>query len=323
MKYIDLHAHLDGSITVDIARKLAEVQGTKLPTEDEEELKKLIQVSDDCESLNEFLNCFALPGSLMQTKVSISEAVYLVLEHMKADGVIYAELMFAPQLHVEKGLTQEEVVLAALDGLKHSDVRANLLLCLMRGEGNEAENQTTLELAHEYLVEDGGVVGLNLAGAEALYPTENYRTYFEQAREWNIPFSIHAGEADGAGSVKTAIEMGASRIGHGVRAMEDPQVLELIREKGITVEMCPNSNRLTKAVADMRKYPFMEYLNGGIKVTINTDDLAVVGTTLSGEFQYMEQNYGLTPEQERAVLENAIDGAFTSDSVKEELRRQF
>ena len=322
-KLIDLHAHLDGAITVDIAKKLAKIQGTRLPAEDDETLKKLIQVPDNCTSLNDFLKCFDLPCSLLQTKESIAEAVYLVLEDMRKDGVIYAELMFAPQLHTANGLTQEEVVQAALKGLKRAEIPANLLLCIMRGEGNEAENEITLELAHKYLVEDGGVVGLNLAGAEALFPTENYRKIFAKAREWKIPFSIHAGEAAGADSVRTAIEMGASRIGHGVRAKEDADLLKLIVERKIPVEMCPTSNRQTKAVEDMNEYPLMEYLNAGIKVTINTDDPAIEGTKLSEEFCYMEKNFGLTKEQEKVILENAVEAAFTSKERKQEMYEKF
>lgn len=321
--FIDLHAHLDGAITVDIAKRLAEIQGTRLPAEDDEILKKLIQVPADCTSLNDFLKCFDLPCSLLQIKESIAEAVYLVLEDMRKDGVIYAEIMFAPQLHTANGLTQEEVVQAALEGLKRAEIPANLLLCIMRGEGNEAENEITLELAHKYLVEDGGVVGLNLAGAEALFPTKNYVDLFTKAKEWKIPFSIHAGEAAGAESVRTAIEMGASRIGHGVRAKEDADLLKLLCERKIPVEMCPTSNRQTKAVEDMSEYPMIEYLNAGIKVTINTDDPAIEGTKLSEEFSSMEKNFGLTKEQEKVLLENAVEAAFTSKERKQEMYEKF
>lgn len=322
-KFIDLHAHLDGAITVEIAKRLAKIQGMELPAENDETLKKLIQVPDNCTSLNDFLKCFDLPCSLLQTKESIAEAVYLVLEDMRKDGVIYAEIMFAPQLHTANGLTQEEVVQAALEGLNRARIPANLLLCIMRGEGNEAENKITLELAHKYLVEDGGVVGLNLAGAEALFPTENYREIFAKAREWKIPFSIHAGEAAGAESVRKAIEMGASRIGHGVRAKEDADLLKLICERKIPVEMCPTSNRQTKAVEDMNEYPLMEYLNAGIKVTINTDDPAIEGTKLSEEFCYMERKFGLKKEQEKVILENAVEAAFTTKERKQEMYEKF
>lgn len=321
MKYIDLHAHLDGSITLDIAKKLAKMQNIDIP--DDQKLLKLIRAPENLENLNDFLKCFEFPLSLLQTEKSIAEAVRLVLENMKNDGVIYTEIMFAPQLHTKNGLSQERVISAALEGLKNSDLHANLLLCIMRGKGNEKENGKTLELAQKHITNDGGVVGLNLAGAEGLYPTENYRTLFEKAKKCCIPFSIHAGEADGAESIKSAIEMGAARIGHGVRAYEDKNVVQMIKKRGITLEMCPTSNRITKAVCDMKKYPFMTYLNSNVKVTINTDDLAIEGTTISKEFQYMEKNFGLTRDKQIEILKTAADAAFTIEKVKAWLKKEI
>ena len=192
----------------------------------------------------------------------------------------------------------------------------------MRG-ADFSKNYETLELAKKYIVQDGGVVAIDIAGAEALYPTEDYREIFTQAKEWGIPFIIHAGEADGANSVRTAIEFGAKRIGHGVRSYEDPELLELIKEKGITLEMCPTSNKITHAFENMDNYPLMNFLNKGIKVTINTDDMAIEQTTLAKEFGYMKEKFGLTNEQERILTLNAIDAAFTSDSEKELLRKQI
>ncbi len=322
-KYIDLHLHLDGAITADIAKKLAKLQNITLPAQSDEELEKLLSVPESCTSLNDFLKCFALPGSLLQTKEGLSEAVRLVLDDAAKNGVIYAEIRFAPQLHTQGNMTQEDAVLAAIDGLKSADLKGNLILCCMRGEGNEKENEITLELAKKYLVEDGGVTGLDLAGAEALFPTENYRSLFEKAREYGIPFTIHAGEADGAESVRLAVEYGAKRIGHGVRACEDETVLELIKQNNVTLEMCPTSNRQTHAVEDMSDYPFNDYLSRGIKVTINTDDPAIERTTLANEFKYMENNFALDEDLKKTVLENAINAAFTSESVKNGLRSEL
>ena len=138
-----------------------------------------------------------------------------------------------------------------------------------------------------------------------------------------IPFTIHAGEAAGADSVKLAIEYGASRIGHGVRSNEDPEVIRLLKENGITLEMCPTSNRQTHAIADMTDYPLIDYLNEGIRVTINTDDMGIEGTTLPDEFRYMKDKFGLTDEQKMILLENAVDAAFTTEDVKKELRVQL
>ena len=154
-KYIELHLHLDGAITIDIAKKLADLQEIILPAADDRELLKLLSVPEECENLNDFLKCFALPLTLLQTKEGIREAVYLVMEEQKKQGVVYAEIRFAPQLHCEKGLTQEDAVLAAVEGLKKSAVMGNLILCCMRGGDNDRENRETVELAKKYLVKNG------------------------------------------------------------------------------------------------------------------------------------------------------------------------
>ncbi len=322
-QYIELHLHLDGAVTVEIAKELSRLQQITLPTEDDAELERLLSVPPECTSLNEFLECFALPLSLMQTPEGLREAVRLVADNIRAQGVVYAEIRFAPQLHTERGMTQEDAVRAALEGLQKTDMKANLILCCMRGSGNEAQNEETVELARKYLVQDGGVVAIDLAGAEALFPTANYRDLFAGAKEYGIPFTIHAGEADGAESVRLAVEYGAARIGHGVRICEDPATRELVKRLGIPLEMCPTSNRQTHSVEDMADYPFMAYLQDGIKVTINTDDPGIEGTTLADEFRYMERTFGLTAEQERTILRNAVDAAFTTDEVKTQLKAQF
>ena len=169
-------------------------------------------------------------------------------------------------------------------------------------------------------MKDGGVVAIDLAGTEAIYPTENYRELFARAKEEGIPFTIHAGEATGPESVRAAIEFGAVRIGHGVSSEEDESLLNLLKEKGITLEMCPTSNRQMHALTSMYSYPFMNFLMNGIKVTLNSDDMGIEGTNLAKEFRYMEIMYGLSAEQEKTVLSNAVDAAFTTDEIKEQLR---
>ena len=217
-------------------------------------------------------------------------------------------------------MSQDDAVLAALEGLKGSKVQCNLILCCMRGEKLTEKNLETVRLAKKYLVEDGGVVALDLAGAEALFKTENFALEFGEAKKLGVPFTIHAGEADGWHSVKTALDFGAVRIGHGVRSWQNEDLLKYIEENNIVLEMCPNSNRQTKAVEDMSDYPLRKFLEMGIKVTVNTDDPAICRTTLKKEFDYLRKNYALTAEEEKQLLHNSIDGAFTSLSMKEKLR---
>ena len=322
-KYIDLHAHLDGCITPSIAMELARIQQLELPCRDEGTLLSMLSVPDSCKSLNDFLQCFDLPCSLLQTPDSLCLAVKLVLAQMKKDGVIYAELRFAPQLHTRNGMSQENAVCAALRGLEEADIPANLILCCMRGDGNDIENEQTLELAHRYLVKDHGVVALDLAGAEGLFPTGNYVGLFKKASSLHIPFTIHAGEAGTANDVKTAIEMGAARIGHGVRICQSREIMELVRDSKIPLEMCPTSNRQTNAVTDMKHYPLLQFLDFGIKVTVNTDDMAIERTSLPAEFRYLREQFGLTGAQEQQLLMNAAGAAFASEKTKTWLREQI
>lgn len=330
--YIDLHLHLDGAITADMARKLALMQDIQIP-EDDGELEKMLTVPADCKNLDDFLKCFELAQKLLQTEESLTEATRLVADNIRSQGVIYAEIRFAPQKHTLNGLSQEDTIKAVLKGLEQTELKANLILCCMRGEGTDMDdekkqalieaNEETLRLARKYLVEDGGVVAVDLAGAEGLYPTENFRELFLKAKEMGLPFTIHAGEAAGADSVKAAIEFGARRIGHGVRSHEDPEVLKLLKEEGIFLEMCPSSNLLTCIIKDMSEHPCMDYLNKGLRVTINTDDMGIEGTTLAKEFQHIKQAFHITEAQEKLLQENAIDAAFTNQETKAWLRKEL
>ncbi|MEE1313512.1 MAG: adenosine deaminase [Lachnospiraceae bacterium] len=317
--YIDLHLHLDGAITPQIARKLAKLQGIPL-FDDEEKLKEQLSVPADCNNLNDFLKCFELPLSLLQTEAGVEEAIYLVQEAVKADGVIYGEIRFAPQLHCRQGLSQEQVVIAALKGLKRSSLACNLILCCMRGENLEKANLETVYLAKKYLVVDGGITAIDLAGAEGLYPTKDYESIFKIAVEERIPFTIHAGEAAGADSIWQAIKFGASRIGHGIRAQEDNNLMKELADKNICLELCPTSNRQTKAVLDMNQYPLGQFLEQGLCVTINTDDMAISRTNIQKEFAYIKSAFGISKEQEDNIKENAIESAFTSSERKKQLK---
>lgn len=317
---IELHLHLDGAITPEIARRLAELQGLPLPRGGEAELEAALSVPEDCRSLNDFLACFALPLTLLQTPEGISQAVYLVLESLRRQGVVYCELRFAPQFHTRRGMTQEAAVLAAEEGLLRSGLPGGLLLCCMRGEDTHRANLETVELAKARLVETGGVVGLDLAGAEALFPTENYREEFALAGRYGVPCTIHAGEAAGPESMWAALECGARRLGHGVRWAGDERLLETIRDRGVALELCPTSNCRTHALEDMERYPLAEYLRRGLRVTVNTDDMAICRTTLEGEFEYLRRILNLTEAQERQIYENAAAAAFTDERTRAVLR---
>lgn len=316
-KFIELHAHLDGCIDLNLAKELAKISRTSLPSNDDKILSDILTVSKNCRDLNDFLKCFELPLSLLQTKDAISHAVYSISESMRNKNVVYLELRFAPQLHTKKGLSQEETVRAALEGVKKCNIPVNLILCLMRSDNNEKENYETLNTTKKYITSCGGVVALDLAGAEALYPTVNFKELFLTAKKDNIPFTIHAGEAAGDESVKAAIEFGAKRIGHGVRISRE--TAELIKNKDIALEMCPTSNVLTRAVHEIEKHPVLDFLNMGLKVTVNTDDPAIENTTIKNEFESLV-SLGLSDGDAEKLYYNAADSAFTTHGMKEHLK---
>ena len=321
-KYIDLHFHLDGSIVLPIAKELAKIKGIELESKTDEELESQISVEKPVKNLGEFLERFELPIKLLQTEKCITEAIKLVANNIKSQGVIYVEIRFAPQFHTKEGLTQEQVVKAAIQGKNEASIKVNLILCFMRFKNNKAQNEETLRLANKYY-KTGDIVAVDIAGDEAKNPVMNYKDLFDKCKEYGIPYTIHAGEADGAESVKNAINLGAKRIGHGTRAFEDPEVVKLIKEKGIFLEMCPTSNIKTKALDNMDNFPFMNYLNQEIKVTLNTDDMAIAKTTLADEFRYMEEKFGLNSEQEKIILSNSVDDAFANDNDKKWLRQEL
>ncbi|MCD8068857.1 MAG: adenosine deaminase [Lachnospiraceae bacterium] len=319
---IDIHLHFDGSLSLELVARQARKQNLPYANLSEEELRDRIVCPLDCASLNDFLARFEIPLEILQTADSLSEAVEAVLGTLKSQGILYAELRFAPQHHTRKGLTQEEAVLAALEGLKKglSDgkIMAQLILCAMRGDGNDAANFETLELAAKYL--HRGVCAFDLAGAEALFPTERYRALFARATEMGVPFTIHAGEAAGPESVRAALSFGAKRIGHGTHAIEDPALVEELKEKQVVLECCVISNVQSKSVESIEKHPVKYYMEQGLKVTLNTDNMTISQTSMAREVSYVREKLGLTPAEEKQLYLNAVDGAFLDEESKEELK---
>lgn len=317
---IDLHLHLDGSLSITSARQLAALQKIDIP-EQEEELRALLSVEDDCPNLNVYLDKFAFPCMLLQTKEAISLAVENLLRELYEQGVMYAEIRFAPQKHTEKGLSQSEVIKAAIDGMRFAPIPAGLILCCMRGEDTEEQNLETICLAKQYIGQ--GVVAVDLAGAEALFPTEDYAVVFAMAKELGIPYTIHAGEAAGPQSIRMALDLGAARIGHGVRVTEDVALMERIVKEGIPLECCPTSNLQTQVYADISEYPIRTFLESGVKFTINTDNTAVSATSLQEEWKKVITAFSLTKEEVKQILLYSVEAAFADEALKEQMRKNI
>ncbi|MCI9680251.1 MAG: adenosine deaminase [Lachnospiraceae bacterium] len=315
---IDLHLHFDGSLLPRTILELAGEQQLSLPAEEPDELKLFLTAPEDCGSLNEYLEKFDLPLLVLQTKEGIRKAMYTLLSSLKEQGMLYAELRFAPQSHLRKGLTQEDAVKAAILGMQEaaagSFFMAKLILCCMRGADNKEANKRTVETAAKFL--GRGVAAVDLAGAEALFPTADYEELFAYAKKLGVSYTIHAGEADGPESIEAALRFGAARIGHGVRANEDAGLLEQLKERQIPLEMCPTSNVQTKAVKSFSEHPILAYLRSGLKVTVNTDNMTVSDTTIEREYRRLEEELGMTKEEKKLLLFNAADAAFLTEEER-------
>ena len=319
---IDLHLHFDGSLPVKSVWEQAKKQGINLQASSIEELREMMVCPANCQSLNEYLEKFDIPLSVLQTKEGIKECMEDLIAELISEGMIYAEIRFAPQLHLLKDLNQEEVVRAAIDGVESAtagqNIKVQLILCCMRGADNEDANRKTVEMAAKYL--GHGVCACDLAGAEALFKTENFADLFAYAAELGVPYTIHAGEADGPDSIKAALRFGAKRLGHGVRAVEDAALVTELMEEEVTLECYPISNIQTKAVASIEVHPIKELLYRGLKVTVNTDNRTVSQTTIAKEIQFLRDNLGLTVEEERQLYLNAAESAFLTQKEREGLK---
>ena len=187
----------------------------------------------------------------------------------------------------------------------------------MRGNDTKEKNIETIEVAKKFLGK--GVVAMDLAGAEGLFPNEMFEEEFKLIKENNIPLTIHAGEASGSNSVKSALDFGAVRIGHGIHSIEDENVLEELKNKDVCLEVCPKSNLDTKTISKYDDLPLRQFIEKGIKVSINTDDMTVSNTTLKQEYETLVK-MGFNEKDLHDFAENSINASFADEKTKEYLR---
>lgn len=310
---IELHLHLDGSMSLSVARKIS-----NLP---DDILRKKMIAPDKCNNLSEYLTRFDFTTSLMQTKENLSLIATDLSDYLKRQNVIYAEVRFAPMFHTRNGLSYDEIITSVLEGFgKNSHPKVNLILCLMRG-ADDNDNWKTVEAAKKYLHK--GVCAIDLAGAEDKYPLAPYLKFFEKAREEGIPFTIHAGENGGASEVEKAIMVGAKRIGHGIHAINDVSVMRALRDKDVLLEICPTSNVQTNAIDTYANHPIKKLYDEGISISINTDNRIVSNIELVDEYLKLSKYFAFTLDDYKKMNIEACRHAFISDEEKKELLKEL
>jgi len=320
---VELHYHLDGAVRPETIVDLAQKDNITIPTYDSKELKEWFHRGADRKSLSLYLEGFGVTCSVMQTEESLIRIAREAMEDLAADGVVYAEVRFAPIQHQEKGLTLERIVHSVLVGLREGQaetgVQFGLILCAMRHQSGETSREMA-ELAVNFRTR--GVVGFDIAGDEFGHPPKTHLDAFQFVRDKNFNITIHAGEAFGIESIWQALQIcGAHRIGHGTRLLEDMTVesghLEsmgtlshFIRDKRIPLEICLSSNIQTGAAESLDVHPFPLYLKNHFRVTLNTDNTLMSNTTLTKEFELAAKHYNLKLKDFEKITINSMKSAF-------------
>ncbi len=325
-----LHDHLDGGLRPATIVELARETGyDALPATDADELEVWFRESADSGSLERYLETFTHTVGVMQTRDALFRVAAECAEDLAADGVVYAEVRYAPEQHLLGGLTLEQVVEAVDEGFREGErraraagnrIRVGALLTAMRHAARALE---IAELANRYRDLSGpGVVGFDIAGAEAGHPPTRHLDAFEYLKRENNHFTIHAGEAFGLPSIWQALQWcGADRLGHGVRIIDDIQVAAdgsvklgrlaaYVRDKRIPLELCPSSNLQTGAAPSYAEHPIGLLRRLHFRATVNTDNRLMSGTSMSREFEHLVSTFDYTLDDMQWFTVNALKSAF-------------
>ena len=317
-----LHDHLDGGLRPATVVELAQSTGYEgLPTTDADELGRWFRENADAGSLPRYLSTFAHTVGVMQTRDALVRVARECAQDLADDGVVYAEVRFAPELHLEGGLSLQEVVEAVQEGYRQGcegrPIRVVSLLTAMR---HAARSLEIAELAVQF--RDKGVVGFDIAGAEAGYPPSRHLAAFQHMQRENGHFTIHAGEAFGLPSIWEALqECHADRLGHGVRIVDDISVdtdgtatlgrlAQYVRDTRIPLEMCPSSNVQTGAATSIAEHPIGLLRRLQFRVTVNTDNRLMSGVSVSSEMAALVDAFGYGWDDLRWLTINAMKSAF-------------
>ena len=311
---VELHCHLDGSLS----REFIESRLGRAVQPEE------LSVSDDCTSLAEYLEKFSLPGQCIMDEKGLEGAGYDVLKSMSQENVCYAEIRFAPLLSETESMNCRSVIEALLKGLergkKDFGVDFGVITCAMRHHSQE-DNSRMIKTAREYL--GYGVCAADLAGAEASYPMSQFMELFTDTCKLEMPFTLHAGECGSVQNIVDSVKAGAGRIGHGIAMRGYADLQKELAQMGIGIEMCPISNLQTKAAKSAAEYPFREFLDAGLYVTINTDNRMVSGTSMTRELSWLSKEFQLTKEEAEGLMRNAAKAAFAPEEIKKKLVREI
>lgn len=311
---VELHLHLDCSLSYAVVKKID-------PSVTEEIYRHDFIAPPKCINLVDFLTRAVKGFSLMQSKENLQLVVHDLFKQLVVDNILYAEIRFAPFLHLEKGLTPYEVVeaveAATAQAVNQTGIEARLILCTLR-HFSEEQSMATVQLVKAF--KGSHVVGFDIAGDEAGYPVTNHIAAFGYAKDNGIPVTAHAGEACGPESVwETLQHFAPSRIGHGARCIEDEKLVEHLRTNKIHLEICPACNVQTNMYNEYKDHPVNNLYKAGVSLSVNTDCQTIVNTTLNNEYAQLYNIFGWTKDDFYTCNVNALKASFIPEDLKEKL----
>jgi adenosine deaminase len=319
---IDLHRHLEGSLRLSTLVDIAREHGVDLPSYNIEDLRPYVQITDDPADFHRFLEKFRLLRRFYKTPEAVARVAYEAVADAADDNVRYLELRFNPAaLARTQGFSFEEVtdwVIGAVDQAQRDyPISVRLIATAVRHEGvDNARRIAEVAIARR----ERGIAGLDLAGDEVNFDAAPFAPIFHEASRAGLGVTVHAGEAGGAQNVRQAVvEMGAQRIGHGVRAIENSNVIRLLRERNVTLEVCPTSNLQTGVMHNFSHHPLRDLYMLGVPVTLNTDDPSVSDTTLTDEYLVALMAMGIRIDHLRRMNDYALRAAFLPDAQRQAL----
>jgi aminodeoxyfutalosine deaminase len=304
---VELHVHLEGSVQPETLLRLAERHDVALPAQTVEEMRALY----DYTTFLHFLKIYQLCTGVLRDAEDFAEITYEFLQQQAAQNVRYSEVMVSLSDHLIRGIPAETVLEGVFDGQRRGERDFGTRMSVILDPGRQWPEYVTV-VSHVAVRHAGnGVIGFGIGGDEANFPPDLFVDDFERARAAGLHRTAHAGEAAGVESMWGAVRLlGAERLGHGVHAHEDPELFDYLHEHRIAIDMCPVSNVKTGAVTDIVEHPIRSYLQGGLLVTVNSDDPPMFGTSITNEFQVLRDTLGFTDAELQQLSLNAVEASF-------------
>ena len=316
----ELHCHLDGSVRPSTLLELARESGVSMPRGDARSLAEFMIVRD-ARNLEDYLARFEITLAVMQRADALERIAFELAEDAHRDGVIYLETRFAPVLNVRNGLAVDDVVAAVTKGLARAEKQFGVVARVIVTALRNLDPGVSLEMAGlAEAFRGAGVVGFDLAGGEAGFPASHHAKAFAYARDRGVACTCHAGEGDGAGSIREALQTCcAHRVGHGTRLYEDPALMDWVNERRIPIEICLTSNVQTRVAASYATHPLRRYFDAGLNVVLNTDNRLMSGTTLTDEYVHAAAELDFNFDELAQMAMNGFRSAFLPDAEREAL----